>query len=293
MRFLGFWCQAKLIILLAGVLSLLIPHKAWSVPIELIFENNPEVLNNDVFSLTYDSITDFVDASASSSQLTTNNFQTAGDIAGFTYDGAMYHLIFENNADVLDNNVFLLSFATLNDFNNANFTRSVLTLNNFQTGGDISGFTYDGNQYHLLFENDSSVLNNDVFLLSYDSIGDFINASAESSVKTLFNFQTGGDIAGFAFDGSQYHIAFENDSAVLNNDVFLLTYDSLVDVKNAIAADSLQTLNNFQTGGDIAGFEAINDFATTPKPIDEPATISLVVFGLLIIITRRRNLTVI
>lgn len=288
MKMTSFSLQTKALIFLVVLLPLFLPNKAWAVPIELIFENNSAVLDNKVFSLTYNSVADFVNANTSSSEQTSNNFQTGGDIAGFTYDGAMYHLIFENNSAVLDNKVFLLSFATLNDFNNGNIASTELTLNNFQTAGDIAGFTYDGSQYHLLFENSSSILNNDVFLLSYDSIADFIGASSSSSVKTAFNLQTGGDIAGFAFDGNQYHIAFENDPSVLNNNVFLLSFDSLSDVENAITASSILTSNNFQTGGDISGFEAINDFSMIPSPIPEPTSLWLVILGLSSAFFRRR-----
>ena len=44
----------------------------------------PVCYGNDVFAFGYDSLNDFVNANHASSVLTTNNFQTVGDIAGFT-----------------------------------------------------------------------------------------------------------------------------------------------------------------------------------------------------------------
>ncbi|WP_273438340.1 PEP-CTERM sorting domain-containing protein [Sedimenticola selenatireducens] len=185
------------------------------------------------------------------------------------------------------NTTFLLSYDSLADFANASSASSVPTLNNFATGGYLAGFTYDGSQYHLVYQSEPQ-FGNTTFLLSYDSLADFTNASSASSVPTLNNFATGGYLAGFTYDGSQYHLVYQSDPQ-FGNTTFLLSYDSLADFTNASSASSVPTLNNFATGGYLAGFNATIPESTVP----EPHTLAMLLLGLSGIFIVRRQVSVV
>ncbi len=262
-------------------IALLSAGNALAVPVQLVYQSDPQ-FGNTTFLLSYDSLTDFANANSASSVPTANNFATGGYLAGFAYDGSQYHLVYQSDPQ-FGNTTFLLSYDSLTDFANANSASSVPTANNFATGGYLAGFTYDGSQYHLVYQSDPQ-FGNTTFLLSYDSLTDFATANSASSVSTANNFATGGYLAGFTYDGSQYHLVYQSDPQ-FGNTTFLLSYDSLADFANANSASSVPTANNFATGGYLAGFNATIPGLAAPEPL----TLAMLLLGLGgVCISRRR-----
>lgn len=246
--------------LLAGLLIL--GRTALAVPAQLIYQSDV-AFGNETFLLTYDSVPDFVAANEASSVLTSNNFATGGYLAGFTYDGSQYHLIYQSDV-AFGNETFVLSYDSLTDFVASNEASSVLTSNNFATGGYLAGFTWDGSQYHLIYQTDVA-FGNETYVLSYDSLTDFIDSNEASTVLTSNNFATGGYLAGFTWDGSQYHLVYQSD-VLFGNETFLLSYNSLTDFIDSNEASSVLTSNNFATGGYLAGFNAVPAADAIPEP---------------------------
>ncbi len=261
--------------------ALLPAEKALAIPFELLYQSDPQ-FGNETFLLSYDSLADFANASLASNVTTANNFATGGYIAGFTYDGSQYQLLYQSDPQ-FGNETFLLSYDSLTDFANANLASNVTTANNFATGGYVAGFTYDGSQYQLLYQSDPQ-FGNETFLLSYDSLADFANANLASNVITANNFATGGYVAGFTYDGSQYQLLYQSDPQ-FGNETFLLSYDSLADFANANLASNVTTANNFATGGYVAGFNASIPASAVPGP----PTLVMLLLGLAgVCISKRR-----
>ncbi len=235
----------------------------------MLVEVDP-AFGNELYVLSYESLADVIAANETVA-LTGHNLQTSANAAGFAYDGNQYHMLVEVDP-AFGNELYVLSYDSLADVIAANETVA-LTGHNLQTSANAAGFTYDGNQYHMLVEVDPA-FGNELYVLSYDSLVDVIAANATVTL-TGHNLQTSANAAGFTYDGNQYHMLVEVDPA-FGNELYVLSYDSLADV---IAANETVALtgHNLQTSANAAGFNAVLSFA----PIPEPGSILLLAIGLL------------
>jgi acyl-CoA-binding protein len=239
-----------------------------------LFESDPGGLNN-VNLFGYDSLADLKILNSSSNSFL--NFASGVSMSGITYDGNQYHALYESDPGGL-NNVNLFSYDSLADLKALNASSSSFL--NFASGVSMSGLTFDGNQYHALFESDPGGLNN-VNLFSYDSFADLKALNASSS--SFLNFASGVSMSGLSFDGNQYHALFESDPGGLNN-VNLFSYDSLADLK-ALNASSSSSLN-FASGVSMSGLTFDNQYLVT---IPEPNSLILLTLGLLTAIRGKKS----
>ena len=158
--------------------------------------------------------------------------------------------IFESDPGGL-NNVNLLPYDTLSDLKTLTASSSSTQLN-FASGISLSGLAHDGSQYIGIFESDPGGLNN-VSLLTFDTLADLKSLTA-SSPTTQLNFASGISLSGLAHDGNEFTAIFESDPGGLNN-VNLLTFATLADLKTLTASSSTTQLN-FASGISLSGLAA-------------------------------------
>ena len=240
--------------------TLLSSVPASAVPFQMLVELEPQA-GNTLFLNEYGSLAEVIAATPMVTP-TAHNFQTSANARGFAFDGNQYHMLVEVDPQ-FGNELFVLSYDTLADVIAGNHT-TTLTAHNFQTSADARGFTFDGNQYHMLVEVEPA-FGNELYVLSYDTLAD-VFAGNHTTTLTAHNFQTSADARGFTFDGTQYHMLVEVEPA-FGNELYVLSYDTLADVFAGNHTTTL-TAHNLPFLSDAAGFNALleDEFIGVPAP---------------------------
>jgi hypothetical protein len=269
--------------------SVALIESAQAVPFTMVAERSHEFvsLGNEIYTLTYDSLDDFNNANSSSVVLTSQSLATSFSLGGFEYDGNQYHAVVERDRDFISfgNDIYLLSYDSLDDFNNGSIASNQLTGLSLATSFSVGGFAYDGSQYHLLAERDyeNVALGNELYLLSYNSIADFVSGIAASSILTAQSLATSFDAAGFTYDGNQFHMLAERRSEFVSfgNEIYTLSYDSLADFIGANSASTVLTSQSLATSFDVGGFSAMVEKPLPPVSVPEPPSWALLAAALL------------
>ena len=224
----------------------------------VMLESDDDRTSNEVYQASYVSLQDFLDnvlhSSSNYSQLDISSAFSAG---GITYDGLQYHVLLESDDDRTENEVYLASYDSLQDFlDNILSSSSGYSLLNISSAFSVGGFTFDGLQYHVLLESDDDRADNEVYLASYDSLQDFFdNILSSSSGYSQLNISTAFSAGGFDFDGSQFHVLLESNDDRTDNEVFLASYDSLPDFfDNILSSSSSYSQLNISSAFSAGGF---------------------------------------
>jgi hypothetical protein len=123
-------------------------------------------------------------------------------IAGFTYDG-QYRILAESDADAAGGSeVFLRTYATLDDLLIDNKGPGGFSALNVDAGFSIAGFTYDG-QYRILAESDADAAGgSEVFLRTYATFDDLLIDNKGPGGFSALNVGAGFSIAGMASEAA-------------------------------------------------------------------------------------------
>lgn len=158
---------------------------------------------NEVFLASFASLQEVFDGNvANPSGFTQIGISPGFKIAGFTYDPGGYRLLLQSRVDTAaPNEVFLATYKTLDDLRNANQTSPTgFSQIGISPAFEIAGFTYDPGGYRLLLQSRvDAAAPNEVFLATYATIGDLLNANlASPSGFTQIGISPSFRIAGLA-----------------------------------------------------------------------------------------------
>lgn len=269
---------------LAAVL-LALPGSA-SAAIQVLLESNDNLDPGDeVYLLTYDTLDDLVAGDFSAGSFTQVGISPSYSIQGFeaTADGK-YHLLLESNlnADPGDE-VFLLTYDSLGDLAAGDFSAGTFTQIGISPTFSIAGMDFSDGGFHLLLESD---LNDDpgdeVYLLTYDSLGDLIAGDFSAGTFTQIGIASAYSINGFSFGGGAYRLLLESDlNADPGDEVYMLTYDNLSDLVAGDFSAGLFTQIGISPTYSIAGmtYDPVIDGGDPGGAIPEPATWALMIAG--------------
>jgi hypothetical protein len=115
---------------------------------------------------------------------------------------APIHLVLESDEDrPAGQEVFLASYDTLEDFIAGAFASIGFTAIDIAADFSIAGFTFSDTGYHLLLESDEDrPAGQEVFLASFDTLGNFIAADFASIGFTAIDIAADFSIAGFTME---------------------------------------------------------------------------------------------
>ena len=196
----------KMIAALAAGLAvavLVLPAPA-SAAIQVLLESNDNADPGDeVYLLTYDTLDDLVAGDFSAGAFTQIGISSPYSIQGFeaTSDGK-YHLLLESNLNEdPGDEVFLLTYDNLGDLLGGDFSTGTFTQIGISSPYSIAGMDFSDGAFHLLLE---SNLNEDpgdeVYLLTYDNLGDLIAGDFSAGAFTQIGISSPYSIAGMTFD---------------------------------------------------------------------------------------------
>ncbi|WP_209424835.1 hypothetical protein [Pararhodobacter sp. SW119] len=275
-----------LTVTLAGIA----PAAASSVTYHALLESVADApTGSEVYRLSYPDV-DAVQAGA----FTFAGFTQIGisadfSIAGMAYDGA-FQVLLESDADApTGNEVYLLSYPTIDAVQAGAFTFAGFTQIGISAGFSIAGLTYDG-AFRILLESDTDApTGSEVYLLSYSDRAALIAGTFFEAGFTQIGISDGFSIAGFTYDGA-YQVLLESDTdAPTGSEVYRLSYPTIDALKAGAFTFAGFTQIGISEGFSIRAFEAVATAApppdgsgpgTSPAPIPLPAAGWLLLAGL-------------
>jgi len=137
-------------------------------------------VGNDLYVVSYDSYDDMINSPSFGGPGSFSGIDVSPDYiaSGLTYDGK-YRLMLSSRTDFgAGNDVYLLTFDTLDDLINAPSFGGPGSFSGIDVSPDYvaTGLTYDGKYRLMLSSRTDFGAGNDVYLLTYDTFDDLINA---------------------------------------------------------------------------------------------------------------------
>lgn len=249
-----------------------------------------EAAGGDFFVVSYKSLVDLKSDTAADLFMSQLNFIGPISARGLAYDGSQFHMLVESDADQVAGREFsVLSFNSLADLASGNASDFLISQLNFIGAISSGGLAYDGSQFHLLVESDTDqVAGREFSLLSFNSLADLTSGNISDFAILQLNFGAPYSARGLAYDGSQFHVLAESDAdEAPGGEFFVISYNSLADLKSDTAADLFMLPLNFGAQYSAAGFVAIPDATQIAAP--EPATGILFAIGMLGLLACRRR----
>lgn len=256
----------------------------------LLLESNANLEDEEVFLVTYNTqahlVSNTIDAQAFSN-LNINEDFSAGD---FAIDSGGYHLLLESNANLENEEVFLVNYASFADFETNTIQSQQFLSLNINEDFSIGGFTFDGSAYHVLLESNANLEDEEVFLVTYNSWDHFLSNTIDSQGFIDLNINEDFSLGGLAYTGDVFQILLESNANLENEEVFYVEYANLAAlINNSIQAQFFLPLN-INEDFSMNGFEV--EPADGGGVIPEPATWASMILGFGLAGTalrRRRN----
>ena len=276
-----------------SLVGLLVPLQSKAAVFNMMLESDSnEPGGSELFLATYDSPSDLISGSLSSSSYSQINIASNFSVGGLAYDG-QYQLMLESDSNLPGGSeLFLATYDSYSDLISGSLSSSSYSQINIASNFSVGGLAYDG-QYQLMLESDSNEPGgSELFLATYDSFSDLISGSLSSSSYSQINIASNFSVGGLAYDG-QYQLMLESDSNLPGgSELFLATYDSYSDlISGSLSSSSYSQINiasNFSVGGLTSTFA---DETPDIPPVPVPAAVWLfgsALIGLLGFARRRK-----
>lgn len=273
----------KIVAVLLGSIGIMQTAQA---TLQTLFEtDNDAAAGIEVFGATYDTISDLLSFSASSSGFSVINIAPNYSVAGLAYDG-QYQLLIESDSDASAGiELFSATYDTYADVLSGSASSSGFSDINVAPNYSIAGLAYDG-QYQLLIESDSDAgAGLELFSATYNTYANLLAGLATSTGFSQINVAPNYSIAGLAFDG-QYQLLFETDTdSSAGIEVFSASYATFNDLLSGSATSSGFSNINVAPNYSIAGlaYERVSD----PNAVSTPAHLSLMACGFILLFGSR------
>ena len=138
--------------------------------------------------------------------------------------------------------------------------------------------------YFLLYESNTDTNSQELFLQTYNTLTDFLNGNAASTVEPGINVGPAYSIADFTFDSGVYRLLYESDADTNSQELFLQTFNTLTDFVNGDAASTVVPDINVGPAYSTVAFLA----QPNVTPVPEPSTLLMLASGLAVTALRRR-----
>ena len=146
----------------------------------LLLESNANLAAEEVFLVNYANFADVGANTIASQGFLPLNINEDFSIGGFTFDGSAYHLLLESNANLEDDEVFLVTYNSWDHLlSNTIDSQGFLPLN-INEDFSIGGFAYTGDVFQLLLESNANLEDDEVFYVEYADLSALLANTIQS-----------------------------------------------------------------------------------------------------------------
>ncbi|MBL4868607.1 MAG: hypothetical protein JKY67_19770, partial [Pseudomonadales bacterium] len=132
----------------------------------------------------------------------------AAGIFGFTGSAVAFQVLYESDADTNVNELVMNSFDTYSDF--TNYTADIIDVD-ISAAYSSTGLTYDGDDWHILYESDSDTNVNELVLNTFDTWQDVLDYNYTATIIDV-DISAAYSSTGMAYADGQWHILYESDA---------------------------------------------------------------------------------
>ncbi|OUR77786.1 hypothetical protein A9Q83_09720 [Alphaproteobacteria bacterium 46_93_T64] len=148
----------------------------------------------------------------------------------FTVQAASYDILYESDTDTTTNELVLNSFDSFSDVINYNYSATIVDVD-ISAAYSSTGLTYDGDDWHILYESDADTTTNELVLNSFDTWADVIDYNYTSTIIDV-DISAGYSSTGLAYENGKWHILYESDADTTTNELVINSFDDLDDLIN-------------------------------------------------------------
>jgi hypothetical protein len=163
----------------------------------LLLESNLNRDTDEIFLVNYADFADFGTNDIQSQQFLDLNVSEAFSIGGFTFDGSAYHLLLESNANLDDDEVFLVTYNSWDHLLSNTIDFQTFLPLNINEDFSIGGFAHTGDVFQLLLESNANLDGDEVFYLEYADLSALLNNTIQSQFFLPLNINEDFSMNGF------------------------------------------------------------------------------------------------
>lgn len=238
-------------------------HSVVWLALMMIFVGNssaaPPVSTDDLYQITFDSYSDLIANKPSSAGYSNYILPSGYHVGGMIYKYDVptgYFMIRETNVDdVSGTEIKLTSFQGYDYFIGGFVSGGYHPPLDVNAGLDVVAFIYDG-KFHLIMESNTDTSGgSEVLYFTYDTFSDLIASTLSTWGYSAIDVNAAFDVAGLAYDGSQYHLLLEsNIDKPGGKELYKITYNSFADFLTNTQASAGYLIINIKPVRDVVGF---------------------------------------
>jgi len=154
----------------------------------------------------------------------------AASLLSVTAQALPYEILYESDADTNVNELVLNSFDSYNDLINYNYSASIVDVD-ISTAYSSTGLTYDGDDWHILYETNNDTNVNELVLNTFDTFQDILDYNYTATIIDV-DISAAYSSTGMTYENGMWHILYESDADTNVNELVMNSFNSLNDLIN-------------------------------------------------------------
>ena len=155
---------------------------------------------------------------------------SATSLLSFSAGALPYTILYESDADTSVNEVAVHSLGSYSDLIDYNFSANIVDVD-ISPAYSSTGLTYDGDDWHILYETDNDTQVNELALHTFDTFQDLLDYNFTATIIDV-DISAAYSSTGMTYENGAWHILYESDADVSVDEMAVYSFASLSDLIN-------------------------------------------------------------